>query len=144
MLFRSGVTFSWNSLKNMRPQWLADKSANIIVQYAPTRHSQLADIPTAIEVSRTPDDKALMEVFMASAETGISIKASPNVPPENIEVLRRGFAAMMKDAAFREDAAKLESDFDPIDGWELQKIVEGSGNAPPAIMERVKAIVNAQ
>lgn len=139
-----GVTFSWNSLKNMRPQWLADKSANILVQYAPTRHSQLADIPTAIEVSRTPEDKALMAVFMASAETGISIKAPPGVPFQNIETLRRGFAAMIKDPAFRDDAAKLESDFDPLDGWELQKIVEASGRASPAIMERVRAIVNAQ
>ena len=82
-----GVTFSLNSLKNMRPQWLADKTANIIVQYAPVRHSQLPNIATAIEVSRTQEDKDLMAVFMASAETGISIKAPPDLFQECRHIL---------------------------------------------------------
>ncbi len=139
-----GATFAWNSLKNMRPQWIADGSASIVVQYAPARHSQLPDAPAALELMRTKEDRELMSIFMSSADTGISIKAPPGTPAERVEILRRAFADMMNDGSFRAEAARLEPDFDPVNGWELQKIVEASASATPELMERVRQIVNGQ
>jgi hypothetical protein len=40
-----GAAVSWNSLKNMRPQWLKDGSAHILVQYAHKSHSHLRGCP---------------------------------------------------------------------------------------------------
>jgi hypothetical protein len=42
-----GAAVSWNSLKNMRPQWLKDGSAHILVQYAHKSHSHLRGVPLA-------------------------------------------------------------------------------------------------
>lgn len=139
-----GATFSWNSLKNMRPQWLAEKRVNILVQYAPWVHSQLQGIPNAVAVGRTREDRELMGLFMSAADIGLSIKAPPNTPAERVDILRKAFTEVMKDPAFRDDAAKIEPDFDPLPGAELQKNIENSANASPEMMEKVRRIVNAQ
>jgi tripartite-type tricarboxylate transporter receptor subunit TctC len=139
-----GATISWNSLKTMRPQWLRDHKVNIIVQYAPWKHSQLPAVPNAVELGRTPQDRELLALFMSSADIGLSIMAPAEVPHDRVETLRAAFVAMMDDPDFKADAARLEPDFDPLAGDKLQQIVAESAHVSPQLMEKAKVLINGQ
>lgn len=139
-----GATVSGNSLRNMRPQWLQDGSAHILVQYAQKSHSQLAGIPLAVDQAKNPKDRALLSLFMSAADVGLALMAPPKTPAENVEILRAGFVAMLDDPEFRKDAGMIEPDFDPLNGKALQEIVSAARIDTPETLETVKRIVNAE
>src|SRR5262249_18769323 len=118
-----GAMTTWDTLRSTRPEWIAQKKINIIVQYALERHRQMPDVPTMVELGKTPEDRQLLAVFAAGATVGRSIIAPPNVPPERVESLRNAFAEMVKDPQFLADAENTRLDVDPMLGKELQAIV---------------------
>lgn len=139
-----GVTVSWNSLKSMRPHWLRDKQVNILVQYTPTAHSELKDVPTAPSLATSAENRALIDVFMSAAVVGLALMAPPQTPAENVETLRKGFRAMIADPAFKAEGAKLDPDMDSLDGWALQKAVEETSKLPADILKRAKDIATGK
>ncbi len=138
-----GATTSWNSLKTMRPQWLADKSVNILLQYAPQSHSQLTHIPNAIDMGRTKEDRELLALFMSAADVGLALMAPPETPADRVAILRAAFTAMLDDPEFRKEGAQIESDMDPLPGEKLQAIVAAAQIDSPQLLEKVRRIVNA-
>ena len=139
-----GVTSSWNSLKNMRPHWLQEKTAHVLVQYALKSHSQLQGIPLAVDLAKTAEDRELLVLFMSAAEIGLALMAPPQTPAENVAILRNAFSAMLDDAEFKADAAKIEPDFDPLPGGPLQDVVVAARVDKPQLLERVRRIVNSE
>lgn len=139
-----GATVSWNSLKNMRPKWLKDGSAHILVQYALKSHSQLQGVPLAVDLAQNTDNRNLLKLFMSAADIGLALMAPPQTPAEAVSVLRAAFSNMIEDPEFRKDAAMLEPDFDPLDGVDLQQLVSSASIDSAALLERVKSIVNSE
>jgi len=56
----------------------------------------LPDIPTAVELGRTPEEVAAMRVFANASEVGRFMLSTPDTPPERIQALRRAFDAMIR------------------------------------------------
>src|SRR5262249_46877913 len=49
-----GHSTTWEGVKSRAERRIADKSINILVQYGLKRHPELPDIPTSVELGRTP------------------------------------------------------------------------------------------
>jgi hypothetical protein len=61
-----------------------------------------------------------------------------------VALLRAAFDATMKDAAFREEAAKRKLDLDPVGGAAINQLVEKTFAASPQVVEQVKGILGNQ
>ena len=138
-----GLT-SWNTLKRTRQPWVQNKDVNILVQYAPKRHPELADVPTAVELANTPEGRAVLTFYVSGAQLGRSLVAPPGLPPDRVKVLRTAFAAMLKDRDFLAEIEKSSQEFYPAIGEEVQTLVAASANAPRAVAERAGAILQAK
>jgi tripartite-type tricarboxylate transporter receptor subunit TctC len=57
--------------------------------------------------------------------------------------LRAAFEETMQDPEFRADAEKRQLDLEFTSGAEIQSIIEKIYKTPPAVVERVKKIVQA-
>ena len=68
------------------------------------------------------------------------IMAPPGMPADRVQALRRAFDATMKDPEFIAELKGEPRRTWPDGGEELQKLVAGLGDAPPAIIDKVKAI----
>src|SRR5215218_3271535 len=51
-----GHSTSWTAVKVAHPTWWPQKTINIIVQFALKRHSELSDVPTAVELARNDEE----------------------------------------------------------------------------------------
>ena len=49
-----GGSKSWAAMKIDNAEWLREKMVNVLVQYAPERVGELADVPLMAELGRTP------------------------------------------------------------------------------------------
>src|SRR5439155_3685910 len=51
----------WASVKAQTPQWISENKIKVLAQYGLTRYSELADVPTMLELaSREPDRQAML------------------------------------------------------------------------------------
>ncbi len=129
---------SWASWKGTRPQWLAEKKINVLVQFGLIRDPELPDVPLLMELPTDPDDRAALKLLSAPTTIGRPLFAPPGVPADRIKALRAAFDATMKDPAFIAEAKANKLDLQPLSGVELQKIVEEIVATPPHVVQRLK------
>jgi tripartite-type tricarboxylate transporter receptor subunit TctC len=134
---------SWASWKSTKPDWLRDKKINILVQIGLKRASDLPDVPLMFELARNPADQPLLKFLSADTALSRSLITTPDVPPERVEALRRAFDATLKDPDFLAEAEKAKMDLSPSTGEESQKIADSIVNAPAAIIDQAKKIMDS-
>jgi tripartite-type tricarboxylate transporter receptor subunit TctC len=135
-----GCLLAWSTVKAAKRDWLDNKKAAIIVQWGSTRHPELPEIPTMVELGKTPEDRAILSLYASATEIGKSIVAPPGVSAERVNVLRRGFDAMLKDPEYLDEVKKFGLDFEPLSGEEMQKYVEELAKTPAAVLAKAKQV----
>jgi hypothetical protein len=132
---------SWASWKSTRPQWLAEKKIIILAQVGLKRDSELAGVPTLIELVSNDRDRKLMT--FVSAETAISraLVTTPGVPAERVTALRRAFDAMVKDPQFLAEAQTSKMEIEPMTGEDSQVIADSIVNTPPDVLAYAKEVL---
>lgn len=134
---RAGVPLP--SIKLERPEWLAQKRINIIVQVGLERDPELPDVPLLIDFARGDEQRRILRLFSSDASLGRPIIAPPGLPAERIALLRNALAATMKDAAYLKEAKEIGAEVVPVSGERLQAIVEEIVSTPPDIVAKAKA-----
>lgn len=128
--------------KSTRPHWIAEGKLIHIVQIALTRHPELKDVPLLSELAQNDLDRSAMNLIAAETAMARAVTTTQDVPRPRVTMMRRAFDATMKDKEFIGEADRLGFDINPARGEEVQKIVEGIITAPPAVVQRVNAILN--
>ena len=136
-----GVTMGWFPVKTTKRDWVEQKKINIIVQFLTERHADLPNVPTIVELARTPEEKQLFALFANDGEVGKAILAPPGVPAATVAMLRRAFDTMTNDRDYLADADKLQLEIDAMSGERLQKVIETVMATPASIIERAKAVL---
>ncbi len=134
---------SWSTLRATKPQWLRDKHVNILTQSTLTRIPDLQHVPAVVELGRTAEDKALLAFYVSSAEVGRSFLAPPGMPADRVATLRRAFDATMQDGEFKAEVEKAGAEVAPLTGERLQQLIADTVKAPPELVARMKAILDA-
>src|SRR5262245_23757957 len=135
-----GHSTTWEGVKSRAERRLQDKSINILVQYGLKRHPELPDIPTSVELGRTPEQVEALRIFANATDVGRFILSTPDTPADRIQALRRAFDEMVKDPEFIADLNTMKLDLGPLTGEELQQLVAEVANMSPATIERIKGI----
>lgn len=133
-----GTWANWSTLKAIGSDWLRDKKVKILAQWGLTKHPELADVPSVLDLAKTPAHRQALELALARLEYGRPFFLPPNVPSERVEALRRAFDATMKDPAFRTEAAKLKIEIDPLTGEQVAELVERVSRTPPETVALVR------
>lgn len=136
----AGHSTAWEALKTQHPDWITGKKVRFLLQFALTRHPEMPDAPTALEIAETEEQRAIFRTVLNATAIGKPFFTSPGVPPERVEALRRAFDKMVQDKEFAEEFARAKVDLIPMNGEGLQKLVHDLMNIPPDLVDRVKAI----
>jgi tripartite-type tricarboxylate transporter receptor subunit TctC len=132
-----GNTDGYISLKATHPEWLEKNFIRPMIQFGRVeRLAELADVPTARELARTPEDRALIEFAEAPLLMARPFAAPPGVPKERVEILRAAFMKTMTDPDYLADVKIQKAEHSPQDGASVQAIVNDLAKAPPAVVER--------
>ena len=138
-----GHSTGWEAVKTAHPEWLRDKSIDILAQFGLKRHAELPDVPTAVELAKTSEDRRVLSAIMNASEIGIAYFTTPGVPVPRVEMLRRGFDATMKDPTFLQLAERTKLGVAPMTGEDLQALVSDVASIDGALLSRVKTIYGA-
>ena len=128
---RGGALWSW--WQTSKPQWLAEKKINILLQIGPRRAKGLENVPLMTELAKNDAERRILSLLSSSVMVGRPILTPPEVPADRVAALRAAFRATMKDPEYIAEAAKLNLDIEPTYGEELQKFVEEIATTPPEL-----------
>jgi len=135
----SGRVWDMEGIKAARPQWLTDKSINIIAQLAPKKAAEVpADVPLVKEFVPDAGDQRALDVIFMSTILARPYIAPPGIPAERVKALRDAFMATMKDPEFVADLQKMQLNFDPTTGEEMERIVRDAYALPEEIVLKVR------
>jgi tripartite-type tricarboxylate transporter receptor subunit TctC len=137
-----GVCLSWDTLKTLKPDWLAEGKLKPIVQMSLERMAELKDVPTAAEFAATETDRQMLALYFGPNEMGRPYMGPPDLPADRLQALRRAFDATMKDPAYLEEAKSLKMDIDPMTGEEMEKLLTTIYASPPEIVQRLKVAID--
>ena len=135
------IGITWASLKATTGAWLREGKIKVIVQYGLEKHPELAGVAWIYDYAKTADDRAAMDLAFGNQEFGRPFIAPPGVPDDVVAILRTAFEETMNDAEFRADAQKRQIDLDFTSGADIQALIEKFYKTPPAVVERLKAML---
>src|SRR6476660_5271887 len=79
---------SWASWKSTRPDWLANKKINILVQIGLNKAPDLPDVPLLMDLAKNDQDRAVLKLLSAPSAIGRPIFTTPGVPDDRVKALR--------------------------------------------------------
>jgi tripartite-type tricarboxylate transporter receptor subunit TctC len=130
-------------LQLTRPQWLGPQSGmHVIVQFArAVRHPLFPDVPTARQLARSDQDRALIALAELPYLLDRPFVAPPNLPRERAQALQQAFASVQSDPQYREDAARLKLELSPIGGDEVVQAIEAIGAASRDTLDYMRKLL---
>jgi len=119
-----------------KQDWLREKKIAVLVQYSQARHPAFKDVPAMVEFGKTAEDKQILALFGSTAEIGRSMLAPPEIPADRFAILRKAFATMLADPAFRQEVEKRNLEVDPLSGEALQQRISETLAISPEVAKR--------
>jgi tripartite-type tricarboxylate transporter receptor subunit TctC len=134
----------YSALTSTRPTWLTEKKVKLLVQVGLEKEPNLPDVPSALELARNADDKALIEAGAGPLGAGRPFLMPPGVPADRVAAMRQALMATFKDPAFVEEARKRRLDVNSQrSGEELHALLQRIyTKTPPHVIARLRKVMN--
>ena len=133
----------WSPFKLLRPNWLQEKTANILIQIGSQPDPELTamGVPHVWTVVPDAQDRAAAELVFSQQAFGGPYVVPPGVPAERVQLLRQAFAKVMTDSDFLAEIAQKRLEVRPLPGDVTQALIEKLYSSPAALVGRAKAII---
>jgi tripartite-type tricarboxylate transporter receptor subunit TctC len=118
-----------------------DKKVKMLVQMGLTPHPDLKDVPFALDLAKSEDEKKVLELTFSKFQMSRPLFVAAEVPKDRVQALRRAFDSMMKDPELLADSVKSKIEVDPLSGEEVQKLVQKLFSTPQPLVERARALL---
>ena len=138
-----GIVQSVGAPDGARRQWVESGEMRILFSMERERVPGL-DAPTIFEFAKSEQERQVLAFFSSSMELGRPLMAPPGVPPQRLAQLRAAFDAVVKDAAFLQEAAAMGFEVMPQSGEEIAARVAAAMATPKAIVDEAQRASTAE
>lgn len=122
--------------------WTKDKKLYVLIQLGLEKHKRLPDdIPLAIDLAKSHDDRQIMSLIFATITIGWPSFMGPDVPKDRVAAVRAAYEKALKEPNFIAGAKKQNLEVDPLTAGEIEKIIADMYATPPALIERAREIM---
>jgi tripartite-type tricarboxylate transporter receptor subunit TctC len=136
--------WSWSGVKASKPDWLAQKKINLLVQLGLQKAPDLPSVPLITDLAKSAEQRQILNVVFGPQEFAWPFVAPPDLPPERKQILRAAFAATLRDAEFLEDAKRIALDVNPVSGRAVEALIDELYTTPDDVVAKVRRVITAQ
>jgi tripartite-type tricarboxylate transporter receptor subunit TctC len=138
-----GIVQSIGAPDGARRQWIESGQMRVLFSMERERVASL-DAPTIFEFAKSEEQRAVLAFFASSMELGRPIMVPPGVPAERVAALRRAFDALVKDAAFLQEASSLGFEVLPQNGEQIAAEIAAAMATPKDIVDEAQRVSTAE
>src|SRR5262244_773547 len=133
--------WSWSSVLSTHKRWIEDKSITVLVQLSLNKHPDLPDVPLVMDFAKTEAQQQMFKLIFARQVMGRPYLAPPDVPKDRAEALRKAFMDTMTDNEFLADAEKSQLEINPVDGAEVERLVNELYQTPKPLADKAAQFI---
>jgi tripartite-type tricarboxylate transporter receptor subunit TctC len=134
--------WSLSNIRSRNPHMLQEGKIRLLMQTALKKSPDLPDVPLALDFAKSPEDRQVMEAFLAQKSVARPVLAPPGIPADRVQALRAAFMATAADPEFIKDAEKSRLEVSPTSGAEVERVIADITRVPPNLAERLKAAIS--
>jgi hypothetical protein len=138
------ASWSWTSLKSLKPDWIAQKKIAIPVQLNEHSSADLKDVPLIGDFAKTERQRQIMKLVISRQIMGRPFMAPPGLPADRAAALRTAFDETMKDPAFVTEATARGQEVNPVSGQALDALIAELYATPKDVVEETKKAIAGQ
>ncbi len=128
--------YSWSTIKSKHQDWMKEKKINILIQAALQKESDIPDVPLALDLAKTEEQRQILKVFLTSQEMARPFAAPPGIPADRRAALITAFEKMLHDPEFIAETKKLRLDVNPMTGATIEKLLKEIYATPKDIIAK--------
>jgi tripartite-type tricarboxylate transporter receptor subunit TctC len=139
-------TGSWHysSISVARPTWLEDGTINVLTQLSLKRHPKVPNTPTVIELAKTDEQRAILELIFAQQDMGRPVYGPPGMPADRKAALRKAFDDFVKDPKVQAVAIAIKIEINnPMSGAEIDKQIARLHAMSPDVVRKAGDAIKA-
>ena len=136
--------FGWQSAKVTWANALRTRQVHVVLQTTLEPHPELKGVPLAVNYAKTDEGKKLLRIASDLYGKQRLYSLPPQVPEQRVRTLQKAFISTLKDPQFLAEAEKSKLEIDPIDGPGIEKMVNGLYEIEPAVVSRVKQLLESK
>jgi tripartite-type tricarboxylate transporter receptor subunit TctC len=132
----------YSALMSTKPTWYKDKLIKILVQMGLEKEPALPEVPFALDLVSSPEDKLLLTAAYAPLQSGRPYLMPPGVPADRVVAMGAAMMETFRDRDFLAEADKRGLGVNsPRTGQELHDLLtQVYTKTPPHIIERLRKI----
>lgn len=132
-----GICESLDSVSVKTPGWREKGIYNAVLHGGLEPNPHLKGVPFVFELAKSEEDRQALRFLYAGQAIGRPFAMPPDAPKARVEIMRKAFAATMRDPEFLSEAKKLRLDVDPVPGEKLEGVIKGLMSTPRSVIDRV-------
>jgi tripartite-type tricarboxylate transporter receptor subunit TctC len=133
--------WSWSSIKLAKPDWIANKKLNFLVQMSLTKSPELADVPFIMDYATDDRQRQILKLVLGRQTMGWPFVAPPDLPPDRKQALRTAFDETLADPEFIAEAKLRKLDVNPMNAADLDKLINELYQTPPDAIAAARAAI---
>jgi tripartite-type tricarboxylate transporter receptor subunit TctC len=135
------ASWSWSSLKSLKPDWIAQKKIAIPVQLNMHSSADLKDVPLIGDFATTERQRQIMKLVISRQIMGRPFMAPPGLPADRAAALRTAFDQTVKDLEFVAEATARGQEVSPVSGQALDALIAELYATPKDVMAETKKAI---
>jgi tripartite-type tricarboxylate transporter receptor subunit TctC len=138
------ASWSWTSLKSLKPDWIAQKTIAIPVQLNMHSSADLKDVPLIGDFATTERQRQIVKLVISRQIMGRPFMAPPGLPADRAAALRTAFDETMKDPEFVAEATARGQEVNPVSGAALDALIAELYATPKDVVEETKKAISGK
>ena len=137
--------WNYSSITTMKPEWIRDRKINILLQMSLTRHPQLPDTPTILDLARDDKQREILRLIFAQSQMGRVLLTPPGLPRAQLDAQRAAFDQALKDPEFLADVSRARLEISgPMSGAEVDALIADLYRAAPERIKEAAALIDTK
>ena len=138
------ASWSWSSLKSIKPDWIAQHKIELPVQLNLHRSPDLPEVPLIGDYATSERQRQILKLVLSRQTMGRPFMAPPGLPKDRADALRNAFDETMKDPEFLAEAKLRGQEVSPVSGVELEKLIRELYATPADVVAETKQAITGQ
>jgi tripartite-type tricarboxylate transporter receptor subunit TctC len=135
------ASWSWSSLKALRPQWITEKKVILPVQLNLTKGAELQDVPLVTEFARTEQQRQMLKLILSRQEMARPYIAPPGLPPDRAAALRKAFDDAWADPELVAEMKARGQEVNPVSGIAIDRLLAELYATPKDVVEDTRKAI---
>ncbi len=139
-----GACWGWESMGVTARAMLDSKGDGRLIPFliqGQDNSPEVRDLPQATNVIKGKDNLATFNAWMATYQFQRPVSLPPGTPKSRLNILRKAYAAVMKDPQFLAEAKKSKLIINYVSGPEIEKYINQIQNTPANAKEALSFLV---